>query len=598
MFRFETFERAPDQFTLRAMAPPPAAPHGERAMLLWQEHCTECAAPECYASCALYDPTRLGGCRRFEHGIQPVQGSDGAIGEVRFRQWGKLEARGQAVPVTSDRWARWLTRIAPWIDRVGALAARVTRDRRFARGFDRLAERLLARGLAAPLPDRFVAQIYNPGGREIALQLAMVVDQLHLPQALPLEAQPHAFRRKLAIAPGWNSFDIEASAFAQVLGSGLPFLVQLVPDGEAAGVHLAFGMLDFVWDAQSAPAGRAAPKSSASAMTPAKCLVFDLDNTLWHGTLLEGEVTLRPGVAELLRALDRRGILLSIASKNAAQQAMARLAEEGLDQLFLHPQVGWDRKSASLERIAQALDIGLDTLILVDDSGFERAEVEAALPQVEVLDERALAALLDHPRLAGSATSEAQTRRAMYQAASARAQAASAFADYQAFLKDCDIQLTIRADTPADAVRIGELVQRTNQLNFSGTKYSPQETAAILADPARQRFVVEARDRFGNYGIVGFCLAGRRGDTLHIEDLMLSCRVQGKFIEQALIDWLAERCGEPYPARIAVHFTPTDRNTPARMVLETLGFAPHSDGTCARAVTPGALAADFITVSG
>ena len=372
--------------------------------------------------------------------------------------------------------------------------------------------------------------------------------------------------------------------------------MQLVPDGESEGVQLVFGMLDFVWDEE--PCGRPQSPAARASLPPAKCIVFDLDNTLWQGVLLEGEVTLRPGAVELLHALDKRGILLSIASKNAHDHAMAQLARAGLDELFLHPQIGWNRKSASLQTIAERLDIGIDTLIFVDDNAFERAEVGEALPQVEVLDETALANLLDHPRLAGSETGEAQSRRAMYQQAERREEAASSFDDYAAFLRDCAIHLTIRPDAPEDAARIGELVQRTNQLNFSGRKYAPQETAAILADPARMRFVVEARDRFGSYGTVAFCLAERRGDTLHIEDLMLSCRVQGKFVEQALFDWLTRNCGDPFPTSIAVNFVPTQRNTPARMVLETLGFAPQADGTYARNITPGALAADFITVTG
>ena len=597
MFRFETLDRARDQ--IEVSEPPDAARDqpAARAMLLWQEHCTECAAPECYANCALYDPTPLGGCRRFEDGIQKHDLGARKLGEVRFRKWGKLEARGCSTPIgagRADRLSRYLNRAEPRLDRIGAAAFKLTGDRRVANVFDRFAARVLARETEAGLPDRFVAEIYNSGPTEVALQHSIVIDQLHLPRAISIEKQPHAFRQKLVVTPGWNRFEIAGSEFAEIIGSGLPYLVQLVPDGESEGVQLVFGMLDFVWDEE--PHSRT-PELGAS-LPPAKCIVFDLDNTLWQGVLLEGEVTLRPGAVELLHALDKRGILLSIASKNAHDHAMAQLARAGLDELFLHPQIGWNRKSASLQTVAERLDIGIDTLIFVDDNAFERAEVGEALPQVEVLDETALATLLDHPRLAGSGTSEAAGRRAMYQQAAEREETAGSFDDYAAFLRDCAIHLSIRPDTPEDAARIGELVQRTNQLNFSGRKYSPDETAAILADPARMRFVVEARDRFGSYGTVAFCLAERRGDTLHIEDLMLSCRVQGKFVEQALFDWLTRNCGDPPPTSIAVNFVPTQRNTPARMVLETLGFAPQAGGTYARDIAPGALAADFITVTG
>ncbi len=116
-----------------------------------------------------------------------------------------------------------------------------------------------------------------------------------------------------------------------------------------------------------------------------KCVVWDLDNTLWDGTLLEdGEVTLRPAVAGHIRRLDRMGVLNSVASKNDHDTAMARLAALGLADLFLYPQVNWNAKSASIERIAGKLNLGLDAFAFVDDQEFERAEVAAALPAGDV----------------------------------------------------------------------------------------------------------------------------------------------------------------------------------------------------------------------
>ena len=137
------------------------------------------------------------------------------------------------------------------------------------------------------------------------------------------------------------------------------------------------------------PAAIAPPKSSpAAAERPAaKCVVFDLDQTLWSGILLEGKVTLKPGVRELLAALDSRGILLSLASKNSREHAQEQLTALGIEEYFLYPQINWGRKSDSLKAIAKDIDIGIDTLIFVDDNPFDRDDVTAALPQVEVLDE-------------------------------------------------------------------------------------------------------------------------------------------------------------------------------------------------------------------
>jgi len=99
-----------------------------------------------------------------------------------------------------------------------------------------------------------------------------------------------------------------------------------------------------------------------------KCIVWDLDNTLWDGVLLEdGEVTLRPWVAEQIRRLDQSGVLHSIASKNDHQAAMAKLAELGLAEFFLYPQINWNSKSSSVQLIAKALNLGLDAFAFIDD---------------------------------------------------------------------------------------------------------------------------------------------------------------------------------------------------------------------------------------
>ena len=332
-----------------------------------------------------------------------------------------------------------------------------------------------------------------------------------------------------------------------------------------------------------------------------KLVIFDLDNTLWDGILLEGDVTLRAEIAALFRTLDERGILISVASKNARADAMAKLEALELDDFLLHPQIGWLPKSQGIAEIVRALNIGIDSAIFVDDNPFERSEVAAALPEVEVLPETAIPSLADHPRLQGSVTAESRARRQMYREAIDREQAEQSFGDdYLEFLRSCEIAVTIRSDRPSDFDRIAELVQRTNQLNFSGRKYGREEIEAILRDPARDRQVIIVSDKFGDYGTVGFCLSSVAdtpdGAELLIEDFMLSCRVQGKFIEQALIAELIRRAGRPI-ARVRVAFTKTDRNRAAQMVLEELGFASGPDGYV-REVPPDRFAVDFLAIEG
>ena len=612
MFEFDKHDRRQSAAARPARSYRPFGGGRRRSLLVWGEHCTECAAPDCYASCSLYAARPDGRCRRFEYGVYRNSNFPSATGygaEVIFRRWGKIEAHGnlRLWPRAAVAAAERATALAtPLADCAGRLAARIFGDKRWSwLGFsllDRLG-RQLSKGKGRA--DAFVAEIYNPGQEPVTLLLSMAVDRSRLAAPLGPEQLPRPLLRRLTVAPGYFREDIEAAAFAAIAESGLPFSIGLAP-AEAEGAHLVFLTLDFVqYAAPAAPAApaveppaEAAPALPVPALPAGKCVVFDLDETLWKGVLLEGAVELREGIPDAFRALDERGILISIVSKNAPEDALAQLERFGLADYLLYPQIGWGPKSEGLRRLAQQLDIGIDALLFVDDNPFERAEVGRALPSVEVLPETALAALLDHPRLQGAATPEARARRLMYKQASARAEAAAGYGeDYREFLRDCRIAVEIAPPRAADRRRICELVQRTNQLNFSGRKYGDEEVDAILADGGREKYAVRCRDRFGDYGIVGFCLASADSDTVTVEDLMLSCRVQGKFIEQALFHHLATR--PDWRARaVEVRFVPTARNGAARGVLEAIGFTAGRPGYLRREVRPGELAPGLIEVEG
>ena len=605
MFEFDKHDRGQQAAARPASPYTPFEGGRRRAFLVWGEHCTECAAPDCYASCNLYSPRPDGRCRRFDYGVYRNRSFASASGygaEVVFRRWGKIEAQGNVrlLPARAVHLAEKAAGFAaPLLDRAGRIAARLSGDRRWSWLSFSLLERLLRRlaGGASGRPDAFVAEIYNPGEQPVTLLLSIAVDRTRLSRPLTADQLPRPVLRRLVVQPGYFREDIPASDFAHIAASGLPFSLALTP-ADAEGAHLVFLSLDLVeYRERARSAATATP--SAAARPAAKCVIFDLDHTLWEGVLLEGPVNLRKGVADLFRALDERGILLSVASKNAPEDALAQLKAFGLDDYLLHPAIGWGPKSESVRRVAERLDIGTDTLMFVDDNPFERAEVAKAVPGVEVLAETALATLLDHPRLQGAVTAESRSRRQMYRQAGERAQAAAAYgSDYLEFLRDCAIRVEIRPPLHEDRERICELVQRTNQLNFSGRKYGSDEVSAILAAGDREKYVIRCSDRFGDYGIVGFCLASVEDDeSVRVHDLMLSCRVQGKFIEQALFDHLARR-PDWAARRMDVRFVPTTRNGAARAVLEALGFEPGVEGWLHRDIGPGELEPDLVAVEG
>jgi FkbH-like protein len=332
-------------------------------------------------------------------------------------------------------------------------------------------------------------------------------------------------------------------------------------------------------------------------------VVWDLDNTLWQGILIEGDLVLpRPEVVQLLKKLDERGILLSIASKNDRASAWKKLEEFGLDEYFLYPQINWKPKSLNIQAIAERLNIGLDTFAFVDDNPFELDQVGRTIPEVTCVNAQDLSPLSSGPGFQGSSSADSRRRRQFYKEAIAREGAQEEFGtDYTGFLASCGIVLEVAPYSPEDMDRVAELVQRTNQLNFSGHKYTRSQLSEILANPQLEKYVLKSSDKYGSYGTVGFSIVERGIGIIQIRDFMLSCRVQGKFLEQAFFHHLIEHHNPEAATTLWVNFRETDRNKPAQQVLESLGFRkcnPATDRLLEGVVhkSPDSLRCDFIQV--
>ena len=168
--------------------------------------------------------------------------------------------------------------------------------------------------------------------------------------------------------------------------------------------------------------------------------------------------------------------------------------------------------------------------------------------------------------------------------------------DYLRFLDHSAIRLEIAPYTEQNFDRVAELVQRTNQLNFSGRKYDRDQLRKVLDDPTAEKYLLSCSDKFGAYGLIGFGLA-RRGETaIAIHDFMLSCRVQGRLIEQAFFTHL-ERHHNPRGAQLfLVHFTETTRNQPARQALENAGLKRTPDGLYSRELRDEPRDSDIIRI--
>jgi FkbH-like protein len=207
--------------------------------------------------------------------------------------------------------------------------------------------------------------------------------------------------------------------------------------------------------------------------TTIKCVVWDLDETLWSGILLEGGAKqLRPGVEKIIHALDQRGILQSIASKNDHQAAWPRLEALSVAEYFLFPQIHWDSKARSIENIAAKLNIGLDAIAFIDDQAAERDEVSYFHPDVLPISPLELDSLLEEPRFKPRfVTAESSSRRSLYLADIERDKAEKDFdGKRDAFLASLSMRMIIRRAEIGDLERAEELTVRTNQLNTTARR--------------------------------------------------------------------------------------------------------------------------------
>lgn len=545
------------------------------SLLFWSEHCTECAAPACYKTCELYQARPDMRCRRFRFGIYKNRNFSSLRGygaEIAFKKWGRIVAAGNTATEPKS-WLIWKERLIPLAARaataLGPFAYRVTRDERWrwpaSKLLDRLCHELHRRNHQRSKPDAFVLEVYNPGADPLRMQLVMDYFPEGRQKFGTIELFKNRFRTTLTFPKGYCRHEFDRRVFQNFTESGLPFNISLTPEADNPA-RLVFLTADFVTYRNK--------KSAGVVLSPIKCVVWDLDNTLWEGVLLENaDVRLNTSLKELLETLDQRGILLSIASKNDHESAWRQLEALGISDYFLAPQINWMPKSESIKAIAKRLNIGLDSVAFIDDNPFELNEVAAACPEVTCIDVRNVGELRNAPRFQGSTTADARSRRGYYQEALVREDKQAEFGeDYLRFLEYCEIRLEIRRFRNEDFDRVAELVQRTNQLNFSGQKYNRDQLHNILNDPEIDKYILDCSDKFGSYGTIGLGTVRHSPAEIEIQDFMLSCRVQGKLIEQAFFSHLQTHHNPKRAPRLRVNFTETARNQPARQALEAAKF--------------------------
>jgi FkbH-like protein len=312
-------------------------------------------------------------------------------------------------------------------------------------------------------------------------------------------------------------------------------------------------------------------KKAAAEEQSIKCVVWDLDNTIWDGVLLEDKtVILKERIPDIIKELDKRGILQSISSKNEFNIAKGKLEEFDLWDYFLYPQINWGTKSSSIQKIAKLLNISLGTFAFIDDQPFERDEVEHVNPDVMCIDALKINDLLNIKRMTPKfITEESSIRRKLYQSDIQRKIAEEEFEGAnENFLASLNLKFEIKKADESDLQRVEELTLRTHQLNTTGYTYSYDELDQLRTSNDHLLLVSKLTDKYGPYGTIGLVLIEKNQDYWMIKLLLMSCRVMSRGVGTIMMSYIMT-LAKDMGVKIRAEFLPNNVN---RMMFVTYKF--------------------------
>ncbi len=331
-----------------------------------------------------------------------------------------------------------------------------------------------------------------------------------------------------------------------------------------------------------------------------KCLVLDLDNTLWGGVIgddgMDG-IVLGQGsplgegftsVQEYAKELARRGVILAVSSKNDEANALEPFEKH--PEMVLRRgdiasfQANWSDKAANIRAIAADLNIGLDALVFLDDNPFERNFVREQLPMVAVPevpdDDPALVpgVLADAGYFESlGITAEDLERTAQYQENRARADLQASAGDMESYLRALDMRMVWNRFDAVGKQRVVQLINKTNQFNLTTRRHTDADVSAIMADPRSFGLQIRLLDRFGDNGIIAIVIGRTTAlDTITIDTWLMSCRVLGRGVERTTLNLVVDQARALGATRLIGEYVPTKKNGMVRDHYAKLGFAPLS----------------------
>lgn len=333
-----------------------------------------------------------------------------------------------------------------------------------------------------------------------------------------------------------------------------------------------------------------AKKLDQIALKRKKCLVLDLDNTLWGGVLGEDGVDGikiggdYPGKAflyfqEALLELSKNGVILAVCSKNNEKDVMEAWEKNPFVVLrkehFAACRINWQDKATNIKELAEELNLGLDSFVFLDDNPTERELIKQMLPMVAVPDFPSqpyelpafFKLLVEDYFKVYAITDEDRKKTEQYKANAMRSESQKQFADFEAFLRSLGICLTIESANEFNIPRIAQMTQKTNQFNLTTKRYTDADIKTMLANGWKV-YCVSVADKFGDSGITGCILIN--GDE--IDSFLLSCRVLGKRIEFTFMKRILQILKAEGIDKLKAKYIPTAKNAQVKDFYEKCEF--------------------------
>ena len=325
-----------------------------------------------------------------------------------------------------------------------------------------------------------------------------------------------------------------------------------------------------------------------------KCIVLDLDNTLWGGVIGEdgfdniklGDNPIGRSFVEFqkrLLALNKRGIILAINSKNNFDDAIDVIQKHPnmilKEENFASVKINWDDKVVNLQKIAEELNIGLDSMVFFDDDPINQEYVKKLLPEVLVVDlpkdssqySQIITEMKEFDVL--KITEEDTKRSDMYLGQKKRKELENKVGDFNEFLKQMNIEVNIQKANSFSIPRISQLTLKTNQFNLTTRRYQEEEVSKFSSSDNKIVECVKVSDKFGDNGITGtYIIEKKNNDEWIIDTFLLSCRIMGRGVEETMMNQIIEKAKSSGIKKIKGEFISTTKNKPAENFYEKLGF--------------------------